>query len=69
MNNVFKLEDIRELLLTVAHEAHAMGRIYNKLGEPEKPSEVCEMIRKMIAQKVVQFGHPDIEDIAGETGL
>ena len=52
-----------KLLLAIAYEAHVMGRIYNKLGEQEKPSEVCEMIRKMIAQRVVQFGHPDVEDI------
>lgn len=42
-----------ELLLAVAHEAHMMGRIYTKLGEPEKPSEVCAMIEKMVEQKII----------------
>lgn len=38
----------RLLLSNVAHEAHMMGRIYNKSGEPEKPSEVYKQIENMI---------------------
>ena len=45
----------RDVLSAVAHEAHMMGRIYNKMGEPEKPSEVYDMIEKMVDEKITQL--------------
>ena len=42
----------RELLLEIVYEAHMMGRIYNKMGEPETPGEVCEKLKKMIDLKM-----------------
>jgi len=42
----------RELLSEIAHEAHMMGRIYNKLGGPERPSEVYDKIEQMVANKL-----------------
>ena len=42
----------RSLLFLIAHEAHMMGRIYNKMGEPENPDGVCTMLNKMVDQKI-----------------
>ena len=49
----------RDVLLAIAHEAHMMGRIYNKNGEPETPWEVCDMIEEMVDRKIAQL--PPIE--------
>jgi len=43
-------EKIKECCLAIAYEAHIMGRVYNKMGEPEKPSEVCNQLRKMVTK-------------------
>lgn len=38
-----------DLARAIAYEAHMLGRIYNKAGEPEKPAEVCDRLDEMIA--------------------
>ena len=53
--NVVRLILKDELLLAIAHEAHMMGRIYSQMGEPEKPSEVCDLINKMVEWKKEQY--------------
>lgn len=32
------------------HEAHMLGRIYNLMGEPEMPGEVCKRLDAMLAK-------------------
>ena len=49
----------QEFLFAIAHEAHMMGRIYNKLGEHETPMAVCNLLNIMIKNKIKEF---EIED-------
>lgn len=46
----------RRLLSAIAHEAHMMGRIYNRLDEKETPSEAYDQIEDMIEKKIKQHG-------------
>jgi len=55
----------RDLLLAIGYEAHTMGCIYNKMGEPESPFKVWCMIEKMIDQKVKQ--HVTEQENAADT--
>ena len=47
-----KNKKLNNLILEIACEAHIMGRIYNRLGEPETPAEVYEEIERMISRKM-----------------
>lgn len=56
-----------QLLFAIAHEAHMMGRIYNKMGEPEKPARVwCDMIGKIIEQEKKRFASQQDNPADGE---
>ena len=44
----------RELISTIAHESHMLGRIYAAGGEKESPGEVFGQIEKMIDCKIKQ---------------
>lgn len=45
----------RKLLSAIAREAHIMGRIYAGLGEKENPSEVLDLIERMIEDKLEYY--------------
>lgn len=45
----------RELLSDIAHESHLMGRVYNMMGEQEKPAIVYERIEELIEMKIKQY--------------
>ena len=56
----------RGLLFRIAHEAHTMGRVYNRLREPESPAEVCRMLKEMIDRELETISDPDfISEDAG----
>ena len=43
------------MLFQIAHEAHVLGRIYNRLGEKEPPSFVCGQLKRLIDGKIKEF--------------
>jgi hypothetical protein len=55
------MEKFKGLLFQIAHEAHMMGRIYNKLGEKETPAQVVDDLENMIYRQVKAF-EQEVED-------